>query len=217
MFNGSLDADAMVYLAQQAEKLVDVAFCNELVPIMATWLEERQSWDPHFVFKDKHFDLDDGGLEYVARYYIMLARSEAVLWAFKCALLPDFINIESYWKPSERNHEDYKYLARMMKRLAKKTTTSLEPSFYLDGNTLEDLIHNYALSMVELKYTKLMLKAEIGFPTYHSYENGVEIHQHHTQRMIRESLTMVERRAQVLEMRLRYDCIQREIDALETA
>jgi len=217
MFNGSLDADAMVYLAQHGEKLVDVAYCNDLVPIMATWLEERQDWDIHFVFKDKHFDLEDGALEYVARYYILLAKSEAILWAFKCAPLPEFINIQQFWKPSERNHEDYAYMVRMVKRLAKKSTVSIDPPHYMDGNSLEELMHNYALSIVELKYAKLMLKAELGFPAYHSYENDVKIHQHHTQEIIQEGLTMVEQRAQVLEMRLRFDCVQREIQALETA
>jgi len=215
MYNGSLDADAAVFLVQYAENMASTEFCNDLVDIMVGWFETRNEWPQHFIFKGKHMDLDDDGLAFVARYYVLLARAEAVMWSLKSEGLPELLRLEDFFVPTDREGYDFLLLKAILNRVDKKTAFNLEPLRYVEGNSALHLMHNYAFSLLELRHTQQMLKPEVGFPPYRCHERDVKEHLANARQEIEKAKTMVEQRLHVLGMRLRYDSIQREIEALE--
>ena len=211
MFNGSLDADAMVYLAQHADRLNEVEYCNELVGTMAEWLEGQTDWSEHFVFKGKRLDRNDGALALVARYYVMLARTEAKLWAMKNDPLPEHVDLASFWKPDETQNDEF----RKIKAVLRSGIADFDDYDYAEGNTALDLARNCAFSRIYLKYLLFQLKAEIGFPSFLAYEREVKAYLENARSAIEQARLELDLRNKTLWMRLRYDSIQREIESLE--
>lgn len=211
MFNGSLDADAMVYLAQHADRLTETDYCNELVETMAGWLEGQQEWSEHFVFKGKRLDHSDEGLAFVARYYVMLARTEAKLWIMKSEPIPDLIDLSSFWKPEECENEE----CANIKAILTCDINSFEDFDYAEGNSSLELARNCAFSRFYLKYFLYQLKAEVGFPSFLAYEREVKAYLENARSAIEKARLDVDHRTKTLWMRLRYDAIQREIESLE--
>ena len=211
MFNGSLDADAMVYLAQHADRLTETEYCNELVETMADWLEGKCEWSEHFVFKGKRLDRDDGGLAFVARYYVMLARTEAKLWIMKREPLPDVIDLKSFWKPEELENEE----CLNLKAILTSDMNSFDDFDYAEGNTALELARNCAFSRFYLKYFLNELRAELGFPPFLAYETEVKAYLEKARTAIEQARLDLEHRTKTLSMRLRYDSIQREMESLE--
>ena len=216
MFNGSLDADAMVYLAQHADRLNDIDYCNDLVATMAEWLEGKTEWAEHFVFKGKRMDRDNGGLAFVARYYVMLARTEAKLRTMKKEPIPEPVDIASFWKPHEHVNEDDNYEYVNLNTILTADINHFDPSDdYTEGNAALELARNCAFSRFFLQHLLYELKAEVGFPPFLAYEREVKAYLENAREEIELARLDLDQRAKALCMRLRYDSIQREIESLE--
>lgn len=215
MFNGSLDADAMVYLAQHADRLTETDYCNELVETMSVWLEGQREWSEHFVFKGKRLDRNDGGLAFVARYYVMLARTEAKLWIMKKEPLPDLVDLQSFWKQEELEDETQNEEYTNIKAILTSDMNDFEDFDYAEGNTALELARNCAFSRFYLKYLLYELKAEVGFPSFLAYEREVKAYLDNARKDIEEARLDLDQRTKTLSMRLRYDAIQREMESLE--
>jgi hypothetical protein len=217
MYNGSLDADAMTYLAGCTDELESAAGCNDLVVKVAAWLLTLQEWPAHFVFKGKQLDLSDHGLEYVARYYVMLARVGGRVWQLKTQETEPLVRLDAFWFPSKADQADQEYaeLKALSVILSERGQDLVDPPFYLKGNEAVVLMHNYVLSEQLLKHTLSQMKAEAGFPSFRSCESAVKEHWAECVKIVEKAKLDVEQRAQVANMRLHYDSIQREMEALE--
>ena len=215
MFNGSLDADAMVFLAQHADRLNEIDYCNDLVATMTEWLEGQRDWGEYFVFKGKRLDRGDGGLAYVARYYVMLARTEAKLWAMKTEPLPDPLDIASFWKPEDLEGETENNEYIQIKAILNAYINDFDDYEFAEGNTAVDLARNCAFSRIYLKFYLQELKAEVGCPSFLAYEMEVKAYLEKARVALEEARLELDQRTKTLCARLQYDSIQREMESLE--
>ena len=167
------------------------------------------------MFKGRHFEIDRGGLAYVARYYIMLARTEATIQALKPVELETdlVLSLENFFKAHELLSDEFLELQKCHKQA--KSASSIEPKFFLEGNASIVLMHNYVFSLIQLQSVKEMVKAELGFPSFHTYEHEARAQLAKARAEVKEAIVRVKERLEVLSVRLRYDSIQREIEALE--
>jgi hypothetical protein len=216
MFNGSLDADAMVFVAQHSDRLRDAAGCNALVSTMVAWLQQYTLWPPHFKFKGKTVRASD--LAVVARYYVFLARSEAVLWELKSSVArPAAIEV-----PSEVESRYKEVLAEALgcpwrKRAFHdmRSAPHTDPPPFQEGITAETLLFNYGVSLAHRNKVVEELKTEMGFPPLANYEDQVNDHVASVRASIRRFEEESRQRLAAFLFRMRFDSLQRKMEAFD--
>jgi len=216
MSNGSLDADAMVFVAQHSDQLQDAAGCNALVSTMTKWLQVYTAWPPHFKFKGKMVHASD--LAIVARYYIFLARSEAALWELKGrAAIPDALKVpldlECRYKEVLAEALGCPWRKRAFQDMRSASFT--DPPCFIEGNTAEVLLFNYGVSIAHRNKVLEELKTEMGFPSLAKYEDAVEEYMANVKAGIFEMDTEIKYRLAAFSFRLHFDLLQRKIEAFD--
>lgn len=208
MYNGSLNSDVRAFLEPHRSSLQNADYCNSLVDTLVQWLAARMDWQKHIIFKGTRMDLDDDALAIIARYYVMLERSEQTLQLLKEQDLPPLVDIDSFFENKEECEE-------LIELKELQSYGFSEDDFYKESNTSFDLMYNYLLSRHELTETLESLEVDVGFPDFSNYESLVKNYVHATKELINDGKIKVEQRAEALRMRLRYDALQRKIESLE--
>ena len=215
MSNGSLDADAMVFVAQRSERLRDAAGCNALTSAMVAWLQEYTAWPQHFKFKGKMVRASD--LAIVARYYVYLARSEAALWELKACATPYPLEVpldlENRFKDVFAEALGCPWRKRAFHDM--RSASHTEPPAYKEGIRAEELLFNYGVSIAHRNKLVEELKTEMGFPPLAKYEDWVDEHVADVRASIRAFDFEINQRLAAFLFRMRFDALQRKIEALD--
>lgn len=215
MSNGSLDADAMVFVAQHSERLRDAAGCNTLVSVMVAWLQKYTVWPPHFKFKGKTVRAAD--LAVVARYYVYLARSEAALWELKTCAAPAPLEVPSDLEIGFKEVFAEALGCSWRKRAFHdmRSAPFTNPPPFKEGITAEDLLFNYGVSIACRNKMVEELKTEMGFPPLAKYEEWVEEHVADVRKNIHAFDVETNQRLAAFLFRMKFDTLQRKIEAFD--
>jgi hypothetical protein len=217
MHNGSLDAEALVFLLEHTDSLNDSGYCNRLISSMVAWLKEKQL-PAVFKFKGKTFERERD-LDLIARYYISLARNETEMSKFK-ELLPVELNIE--YCPEEMKKKMCFALAEALGCQVRNDPALMCPEpdsevqEFRKGSSAEVLIFNYGVSLVKRYEVVNDLVASSGFPPFHLYDDFLKERLKIVQENILRLNTEVEQRKECFLLRLRYDFLLAKIESLET-
>ena len=216
MSNGSLDADAMVFVAQYSERLRTAAGCNALVDTMVAWLQQYTAWPPYFKFKGKTVRGSD--LAVVARYYIYLARSEAALWELKaCVATPVALEVplelESRYKEVLAEALGCPWRKRAFQEM--RSAPHADPPAFQEGITAEALLFNYGVSLARRNKVVEELKTEMGFPPLANYEDQVDERVSDVRASVRLFEQESSQRLAAFLFRMRFDSLQGKIEAFD--
>ena len=207
MSNGSLDLAVQSYLRlhHADTDLEDIESCNRLVDVLTEWLLAQKEWPNYFVFKGTRFAVEDDGLAYMARYYVMIARKEHTLSLLQ-EQPPPSLPKTCYFDAKSEAYTSLKELVGM---------SNTPPEGYLEGNTPITLLNNYFYSLCALATVQENISTDLGFPTFRTYEKDIKAYVESVVRDVENHKKEVGWRAKTLIMRLHYDVLQSKLLALE--
>ena len=217
MFNGSLDAEALVYLLQHMDSLGDPRYCNELIDMLVDWLKEKQL-PAVFKFKGKTF-ARERDLDVIARYYISLARYEMEMSKLK-TLVP--IDVNMAFCTEEVKNKMCLALAEGLGCQVRNDPVLMGPEpdsevkEFKEGSSADILMFNYGVSLVKRYEVVNDLVASSGFPPFHVYDDFLKERLNFVQDYIFRLNKEVEQRKETVLLRLRYDFLSAKIESLET-